>query len=91
MAGSLLLDLVSDYGAGFWGFPRSTRTPRAAALGMMVEVAFFFAGGGRPWLVVGLVPHLVPAASWGSVAADENRALTPVMAGDDGVYAPLLC
>ena len=85
------MHLVSDDGTGFWGLPRSTRMPGAAALGMMVVVAFFFAGGGRPWLVVGLIPHLVPASSWGSMAAGENRAMTPVMAGDDGVYASLLC
>jgi hypothetical protein len=29
--------------------------------------------------------HLVPAVSWGREAAGENRALTPVSAGDGGV------
>jgi hypothetical protein len=34
-------------------------------------------------------PHLVLDESWRGVATSENRSPTPVMAGDDGVYASL--
>jgi hypothetical protein len=46
------------------GFYRGSRTPRAAALGMMAEADLFFAGDGRPEDgVVGLtIRHRVPAA-----------------------------
>jgi hypothetical protein len=32
-----------------------------------------------------MIPHLVPAVSWGGEAAGENHALIPVSAGDGGV------
>jgi hypothetical protein len=35
--------------------------------------------------------RLWPVASWGCASAVENRALTPVMAGDSGEYASLCC
>ena len=47
--------------------------------GMAVVVSSSVGGAGR----------LDTAASWGSVDAGENRALTSVRVGDGGVYTPL--
>jgi hypothetical protein len=57
------------------GFSRDTRTPGAAALGWMVEAAFFFAGDGRPEDgVVGLrICHRVPEARWEGVETGDGR------------------
>ena len=72
------------------GYPSSTRTPGAAALGMMAVVAFFFAGGGRPWLGV-VYPASSPGDELEGLAIGEIRALTLVTAGDGGVYTSLPC
>jgi hypothetical protein len=43
-------------------------------------------GGGGPASCGGfMIAHLVPTASWGDEAADESRALTPVMVGKGNV------
>jgi hypothetical protein len=38
-----------------------------------------------------MIPHLVMSTSWGGAAAGENRAPTPVMTDNGGVYTLLPC
>jgi hypothetical protein len=85
----LLLFLAGgvDLWRRLWLWLCITRTPGVTILGLVVVVSSF-AGSGRPgsWLDWQIsFRHLVPTASWGGEAAGENRALTPVSAGNGGI------
>ena len=78
---------------GVLRFSCSTGSPGAAALGIMAEAAFFFAGGGRPeaGCAGSLDPTSSPGGEWGGVPAGKNRSMTLVTTGNGGVLALLPC
>ena len=70
-----------------WALIRMTRAPGDETLGLAVVVIFSVGGD---WFVAGLadlaIRQRVPAVRWGDIVTDQNRAGTPVLDDDGGVY-----